>query len=104
MTERPANVVEGIGHGIIAMAEGVFTGITDVVTKPVEGTKKEGAKGFIKGLFKGVGGLLTKPIVGGLEFVSRASEGLKNSIVDDKLLMTQERKPRAFYGKFKSVK
>ncbi|KAH7134102.1 hypothetical protein EDB81DRAFT_694216 [Dactylonectria macrodidyma] len=40
---------------------GFYEGITGVVTKPMEGAKKEGAVGLLKGIGKGSMGLITKP-------------------------------------------
>ncbi|KAH7150277.1 hypothetical protein B0J13DRAFT_549849 [Dactylonectria estremocensis] len=40
---------------------GFYEGITGIVTKPMEGAKKEGAVGLLKGIGKGSMGLITKP-------------------------------------------
>jgi hypothetical protein len=103
MLEKSSNFVEGLGHGITSVVQGVFKGITGVVTQPINETKKKGALGIVTGFFKGVGGLVTNPLVGGLEFISHTSEGIKNTITSDNNQTKQDRKPRAFYGKFKSV-
>jgi hypothetical protein len=59
---------------------------------------------------KGVSGLIFKPITGGLDALSKAAEGTKNSLIDDINLPREKRirKIRAFYDidryykKFKS--
>jgi hypothetical protein len=104
MLERSSNFVEGLGHGITSMVQGVFKGVTGVVTQPINETKKKGALGIVTGFFKGIGGLVTNPLVGGLEFISHTSEGIKNTITSESNLLKQNRKPRAFYGKFKYVR
>ncbi|KAM0635950.1 hypothetical protein ACHAPW_000985 [Verticillium nonalfalfae] len=50
--------------GVVAaknFGSGFYAGITGVVTKPLEGAKKEGAFGFFKGVGKGSMGLVTRP-------------------------------------------
>jgi hypothetical protein len=47
-------VVEGFGLGVKSAGKSVFSGLTGIITKPVEGTKKGGVGGFFKvnSLFK----------------------------------------------------
>lgn len=85
------------------MTESVFSGVTDVVIKPYEGAMKNDVKGFGKGLFQGLAGLIIKPVSGILELVSKTTEGIKNTMTSDECYVKMERKPRAFYGKFKFV-
>lgn len=40
---------------------GFYEGITDIVTKPRDGAKKEGAVGFMKDVGKGSLNMVTKP-------------------------------------------
>jgi hypothetical protein len=40
---------------------GFYEGITDIITKPVVGAKKEGTLGFVKGLGKGSMNMVAKP-------------------------------------------
>lgn len=103
ITEKPKNFVEGLGYGITSMASGLISGVSDVITKPIEGAKKESVSGFGKGVLKGIGGLFAKPISGVLELVSKTSEGIKNTIIKDDLSFRPDRKPRVFYGRFKHV-
>ena len=46
------------------------------MTKPVEGAKSDGAKGFFKGVGKGLVGVVTKPVAGAVDIVSKTSEGV----------------------------
>ena len=104
ITEKPKDVMEGIGYGLSAMVGSVFSGISDVILKPIEETKKEGiVKGLSKGILKGIGGVIIKPISGVFDFVSKTTEGIKNGINDDKII-NRIREPRAFYGIFKIIK
>jgi vacuolar protein sorting-associated protein 13A/C len=103
ISEKPKNFIEGIGYGISSMAGGIYHGVTDIVTKPYEGAKKEKWAGFGKGIIKGLAGVVLKPISGVLELVSKTTEGIKNTVVKDQIFK-MERLPRTFYGKFKYVK
>jgi hypothetical protein len=104
ITEKPKNFVEGLGYGITSMASGLISGVSDVITKPIEGAQKESVSGFGKGVLKGIGGLFAKPISGVLELVSKTSEGIKNTISKDDIAFKPDRKPRVFYGRFKYVR
>ena len=55
------------------------SGLSGVITQPIEESKKGGILGFFKGTAKGVTGLFVKPISGTLDFVSITTEGLKNT-------------------------
>ena len=104
ITEKPRDVMEGIGYGLSSMIGGVFSGISDVILKPIEETKKEGiVKGLTKGVLKGIGGAVIKPISGVFDFVSKTTEGIKNGVNDDRSI-NRIREPRAFYGTFKIIK
>ena len=103
ITERPGNFIEGIGFGLSSMANGLFSGVTDIVAKPIEGAKEDNIKGFGKGLIKGVSGLIFKPISGVFDLISKTTEGIKNTVNTDKALKGI-RLPRVFYGKFKLIK
>ena len=102
-TEKPANVVEGLGFGLSSMASGIFSGITGIFTKPIEGAKEGDIKGFGKGLLQGLSGAIVKPISGVFDLVSKTTEGIKNS-VQDELNIKCVRLPRAFYGQYKVIK
>lgn len=69
-------------------------------TKPFEGAKKGGVKGFFKGTWQGVSGLVVKPVTGVLDAASKTSEGIKNTATyfDEKANMNRQRYPRPFYG------
>ena len=104
ITEKPKDIMEGIGYGLSAMVGGVFYGLSDVILKPIQETKKEGiVKGLTKGILKGLGGVIIKPISGVFDFVSKTTEGIKNGVNDDRII-NRLREPRAFYGIFKTIK
>lgn len=93
-------MLEGVGYGLKSTFEGVASGITGVVSKPIQGAKKEGAKGFLKGTYKGLSGFVVKPISGAFDFFSKTTEGIKNTVSDDsRMNVKQIRMMRAFYGR-----
>ena len=104
ITEKPKDIMEGFGYGLSAMVGGFFSGISDVIIKPVEETKKKGlVSGLTKGVLKGIGGAVIKPISGVFDFVSKTTEGIKNGVNDDRII-NRIREPRVFYGMLKVIK
>jgi len=100
--ERPDNVLEGLGFGLKSAAKGFGSGVTGLVKMPVRGAKDKGFKGFLTGTFKGVTGLVVKPVSGAMDFISKTSEGIKNtagSVEDIGLGSERIRLPRVFYSK-----
>ena len=96
--------MEGFGYGISSMVEGVFSGISDIILKPIEESKKKGlVSGLTKGVLKGLGGAVIKPISGMFDFVSKTTEGIKNGVNDDRMI-NRLREPRVFYGILKVIK
>lgn len=55
----------------------MFSGVTGVVTKPIEGAKKEGAAGFFKGFGKGLIGVVARPVSGVIDLASNTFEGIQ---------------------------
>jgi|LauGreDrversion4_2_1035121.scaffolds.fasta_scaffold379153_1 vacuolar protein sorting-associated protein 13A/C len=96
--ERPKNVVEGVGYGLKSIFKGVKSGISGVVTKPIQGAQNEGVKGFMKGMYKGISGLVVKPVSGTLDFVSKTTEGIKNNVSQKVKKAKRIRMIRPFYG------
>lgn len=79
----------------------VISCLIGVVKKPAQAVSKEGVGGFFKGTLQGVTGLFVKPITGGLDAVSKVSEGVSNTF-DNKRHVTKTEKyrlSRVFYGK-----
>lgn len=60
-----------------SVGRGIFSGVTGVFTKPVEGARKSGIGGFFGGIGKGVVGLVTKPVGGAVDLVSKTTAGLE---------------------------
>lgn len=70
---KPKHVFEGIQKGGKAVFHGFKEGITGVVTKPIEQTKRQGAIGLIKGVAQGMAGLVVKPVTGIVDFASKTT-------------------------------
>eukprot|EP00002_Diphylleia_rotans_P020696 TRINITY_DN4017_c0_g1_i5.p1 TRINITY_DN4017_c0_g1~~TRINITY_DN4017_c0_g1_i5.p1 ORF type:complete len:3294 (-),score=474.19 TRINITY_DN4017_c0_g1_i5:153-10034(-) len=78
--KNPRNVMEGVYEGFSALGNGLFGGVTGIISKPYEEVKKQKTlKSLAKGVGIGVIGVVTKPTAGVLEFASKLSEGIKNS-------------------------
>ena len=58
----------------------MFSGITGVVTKPIEGAKQEGAAGFFKGVGKGLIGVVARPVSGVIDLASNTFEGIQKCV------------------------
>lgn len=71
-----------------------------VVARPVVEIRKNGAVGIIKGVYSGASGLFLKPMSGGLDLISKSTEGVKNTmkIFESKIFKDRRRLPRPMYG------
>ena len=83
---KPKNLLQGMRLGLISAAHSGWSGLSGVVTKPLEGSKKSGVFGFLKGTAKGMTGLVVKPVSGALDFFSLTTEGIKNTSAKDEEL------------------
>lgn len=67
-TVRPTEKVTGIHSGVKVAAKefgfGVYDGLAGLVSQPLKGAEKDGARGLVKGFGKGIGGLMLKPAAG----------------------------------------
>lgn len=103
---KPQNAIEGVGKGLTSLGKGVFSGITGIITQPVNEVKKSGAHGIFKGMLKGVTGVVTKPLAGIFDATSQTAEGIKKTITvfDDKANEHKQRIPRIFYSSYRFFK
>ena len=62
----------------MSLFTGLEKGLTGIITKPLDGMKKSGVKGFFTGTAKGIAGLIVKPVTGILDATSKTTEGIKN--------------------------
>jgi hypothetical protein len=101
---RVATIGDGLRDGGEALARSLLRGVTGLLTKPVEGARREGVEGFIKGVGKGLLGAATQPMSGVLDLVSSTTAGLSASwdtvaaVLSDERTHTRRRLPRAVRG------
>lgn len=99
--------MDGIGKGFMSFGSSMVSGITGVVTKPIEGAKENSAKGFFKGVGTGLSGLITKPVAGAVDIVTKTSQGIQSDMTDNIECITNNfrmRPPRAFYNEMLLVR
>ena len=104
--EKPTSTVDGITIGITGLGTSVISGVTGLVTKPMEGSK-QGGMGFMKGVGMGFAGLFTKPITGVVDLVSKTAQGIESGVTENtecKQNNERARQPRAFYLELNIVK
>lgn len=70
----------GILSGSKNLARGFFSGVTGLVSKPIEGVKKQGFEGLIKGVGHGVVGLVAQPTTGIIDFTSGTLNQLQRTV------------------------
>ncbi|KAG7467818.1 hypothetical protein JOB18_045222 [Solea senegalensis] len=77
MNRPPRDFGESLAKGGKGLLKGVVGGVTGIVTKPVEGAKKEGAAGFFKGIGKGLVGVVARPTGGIVDMASSTFQGIQ---------------------------
>ncbi|XP_066557958.1 intermembrane lipid transfer protein VPS13C isoform X2 [Amia ocellicauda] len=77
MNRPPKDFGESLAKGGKGFLKGVVGGFTGIVTKPVEGAKKEGAAGFFKGIGKGLVGVVARPTGGIVDMASSTFQGIQ---------------------------
>ncbi|XP_072290202.1 intermembrane lipid transfer protein VPS13A isoform X2 [Eucyclogobius newberryi] len=79
MNKQPSSLREGLARGGKGLVSGFVSGITGIVTKPIEGAQKEGAAGFFKGVGKGLVGAVARPTGGIIDMASSTFQGIKRA-------------------------
>lgn len=79
MNRPPRDFGESLAKGGVGLLKGVMGGVTGIVTKPVEGAKKEGAAGFFKGIGKGLVGVVARPTGGIVDMASSTFQGIQRA-------------------------
>lgn len=77
--EAPRHIGEGLVHGGMVLGKSLMYGVTGLVTKPIEGAKEEGFKGFGKGLGKGTIRFIASPFVGSLGIIEKLTQSVENT-------------------------
>ncbi|KAJ6664322.1 hypothetical protein lerEdw1_008541 [Lerista edwardsae] len=77
MSRQPKDFGDSLAKGGKGLLRGVVGGVTGIITKPVEGAKKEGAAGFFKGIGKGLVGVVARPTGGIVDMASSTFQGIQ---------------------------
>ncbi|XP_063782573.1 intermembrane lipid transfer protein VPS13C isoform X2 [Pseudophryne corroboree] len=77
MGRQPKDFGDSLAKGGKGLLQGVVSGMTGIITKPVEGAKKEGAAGFFKGIGKGIVGAVARPTGGIIDMASSTFQGIQ---------------------------
>jgi hypothetical protein len=74
---------EGLKHGAKSLGMGFLSGITGVVTKPMEGARGGGGGfsigGLMKGMASGIVGVVAEPVKGMADMISDVGKGIDSS-------------------------
>ncbi|XP_006741268.1 vacuolar protein sorting-associated protein 13C [Leptonychotes weddellii] len=79
MGRQPKDFGDSLARGGKGFLRGVVGGMTGIITKPVEGAKKEGAAGFFKGIGKGLVGAVARPTGGIIDMASSTFQGIQRA-------------------------
>ncbi|OHT04688.1 hypothetical protein TRFO_27685 [Tritrichomonas foetus] len=74
------NAADTVQDGITAFGNGIVDGITGLITKPIEGGKKDGFVGAFTGIAKGLVGAFAKPVAGVLDLSAGVIGGVRKAI------------------------
>jgi len=69
--------------GYQELRKNIVEGVTGTVVNPIKKWETGGGVGFGVGVVKGLLGMALKPAVGVLELTSRATEGLRNTTLNE---------------------
>lgn len=78
-TREPKHLGQGFLQGGSVFGKSIAQGFSGLVTKPAEGARKQGAKGFVKGVGKGVVRLAASPVVGSLGAIEKVTKSIHNT-------------------------
>ncbi|CAO3587114.1 unnamed protein product [Absidia cylindrospora] len=76
---KPRHALVGMAQGANYFANSLASGVTGLVTQPIDGASREGVGGFFAGVGKGLVGAVTKPVVGVFDLASNVTEGIRNT-------------------------
>ena len=94
---RPArNAAQGLAQGLTCLQLSLLSALFGIFTQTGSGLAEGGACGALGGFLRALLGFVFKPLIGVLDFLSKACEGLKNtvSVVQE---MQRRRPPRTFH-------
>lgn len=68
-------------NGVKGLGTGVVSGITGIITQPIQGAYNEGFTGLIKGVGVGMIGAVAKPLSSAMDLVAQTSESILTTTV-----------------------
>ena len=77
--KRPDHALDGLYQGVKGAGLELLDGVKGIVTKPIEKTKREGAKGFFKGVGSGLLGAVSAPFTATLRAGTAVTQGVSQS-------------------------
>ena len=96
--EKPRGLLKGTLSGLKKGFGELAHGVTGIVTKPIEQTKKSGVGGFFKGLGSGLLGAVLSPVNTVLTVGTEVTSGISNSeFISNKKSLRRFRLPRTLY-------
>ncbi|EQC37851.1 hypothetical protein SDRG_04874 [Saprolegnia diclina VS20] len=87
-SQGPTNVGAGFLLGTKQLGQGIFAGVSGVITQPVMGAYHNGLTGFVEGVGKGIIGAAVKPTAGILDLAAQTTAGITYSAA------THDKKPK----------
>ncbi|XP_032336935.1 vacuolar protein sorting-associated protein 13C isoform X2 [Camelus ferus] len=96
MGRQPKDFGDSLARGGKGFLRGVVGGVTGIITKPVEGAKKEGAAGFFKGIGKGLVGAVARPTGGIIDMASSTFQGIQR-VAESTEEVSRLRSPRLIH-------
>ncbi|KAJ1436817.1 hypothetical protein B484DRAFT_248622 [Ochromonadaceae sp. CCMP2298] len=87
-------IFEGMRDGGECVISGISSGMTGLVSKPIEEASKHGFQGFFRGLSLGIIGAAVKPVLGLSDGITSVAQGISNQ-VDPHMKACHVRPPRA---------
>ena len=101
---KPSHLGDGMVVGAASFGRGIISGLSGLVTKPVEGLEQDGIAGFARGTVKGVGGLFLKPVAGLFDFAKSTADGVVVSTKDSSMDCPPIRLSRMLYSHDRIIK
>ena len=96
--DKPRGLFKGTLSGLKKGFGELAHGVTGIVTKPIEQTKKSGVGGFFKGLGSGLLGAVLSPVNSVLTVGTEVTSGISNSeLISNKKSLRRFRLPRTLY-------
>lgn len=104
--QKPKHALDGVSRGLATFGKGIVGGVTGLVTRPVEGVMKDGAKGLVTGLAQGMVGVVVSPLMGVSGGLTKLFEGVSNTTRLFEVGSRGRVRPygRAFYGSGRVLK